>query len=42
MIRESILGKLKPLPENTLVYPGHGEETDIGHEKKFNFVMLGF
>jgi len=42
MIRDSILEKLKPLPENTKVYPGHGEETDIGHEKKYNFVMLGF
>jgi len=40
-IRKSILEKLKPLPEKTLVYPGHGEETDIGHEKKFNFIMLG-
>ena len=41
-IRESILERLKPLPENTRVYPGHGEETDVGHEKKYNFVMLGF
>jgi len=42
LIRESILGRLKELPEETLVYPGHGEETDIGHEKLFNFIMLGF
>lgn len=42
LIRESILGKLAILPENTRVYPGHGEETEIGHEKKFNFIMLGF
>jgi len=41
-IRESILGKLKVLPEDTAVYPGHGDGTDIGHEKKFNFIMLGF
>jgi len=42
LIRESILGKLKELPETTIVYPGHGETTDIAHEKKFNFIMLGF
>jgi len=24
------------LPDDTLVCPGHGEETTIGHEKKYN------
>ena len=24
------------LPENTLVFPGHGEGTTIGDEKKYN------
>ena len=28
--------KLMVLPENTLVYPGHGDTTTIGHEKAFN------
>ena len=41
-IRKSILETLKPLPEETAVYPGHGEKTEIGHEKRFNFIMLGF
>lgn len=28
--------KLMVLPEETKVYPGHSEETSIGHEKKYN------
>ena len=28
--------KLFLLPDDTLVCPGHGEETTIGHEKKYN------
>ncbi|MBE2280034.1 MAG: MBL fold metallo-hydrolase [Ignavibacteriaceae bacterium] len=32
----SIKTKLLVLPENTLVYSGHGEETTIGYEKKYN------
>jgi len=30
------LESLKKLPEDTKVYPGHGYETTIGHEKQFN------
>ncbi len=32
----SIKEKLLVLPEETEVYPGHGESTTIGHEKKYN------
>jgi len=33
---ESITVKLFSLPDATVVYPGHGPETSIGHEKRFN------
>jgi hydroxyacylglutathione hydrolase len=33
---ESIYNKLFTLPDNTVVYPGHGELTTIGHEKNYN------
>lgn len=33
---ESIKTKLLPLPDNTVVYPGHGPHTTIGSEKKAN------
>lgn len=36
MLRESIHAKLFTLPEDTLVFPGHNESTDIGYEKKYN------
>lgn len=32
----SVREKLLCLPEETMVYPGHMEETDIGHEKRYN------
>lgn len=35
-IVRSIREKLFVLPEETKVYPGHGESTTIGHEKKYN------
>ncbi len=35
-IKSSILDKLYILPDDTVVYPGHGRRTTIGHEKKNN------
>jgi hydroxyacylglutathione hydrolase len=32
----SIHARLLPLPENTLVVPGHGEETTLGQERETN------
>jgi hydroxyacylglutathione hydrolase len=32
----SIREKLYMLPDETIVYPGHGEPTTVGHEKKYN------
>jgi glyoxylase-like metal-dependent hydrolase (beta-lactamase superfamily II) len=32
----SIQTKIFTLPDNTDVYPGHGEHTTVGHEKKYN------
>lgn len=31
--------KLTELPEDTMVYSGHGEPTTIGHEKQYNPIM---
>jgi hydroxyacylglutathione hydrolase len=38
-ILRSIHEKLLTLPEDTLVIPGHGENTTIGREKQFNFFL---
>jgi len=38
---QSIQEKLFVLPDETIVYPGHGPETTIGHEKKFNPFLNG-
>lgn len=35
----SIMTKLFVLPDDTLVYPGHGESTTIGEEKELNEVL---
>ena len=33
---ESSRAKLYPLPDDTVVYPGHGPVTTTGHEKRSN------
>ncbi len=38
----SVTEKLFLLPDTTLVYPGHGDETTIGHEKKYNPFVSDF
>jgi glyoxylase-like metal-dependent hydrolase (beta-lactamase superfamily II) len=35
-ILQSIHDKLLPLPDDTMVIPGHGDNTTIGREKQFN------
>jgi hydroxyacylglutathione hydrolase len=42
VLKNSIWSKLFVLPDQTLVYPGHGPETTIGSEKVSNpFVAIG-
>ena len=38
-IIRSIHEKLMPLPDETIVIPGHGENTTIGREKQFNYFL---
>jgi glyoxylase-like metal-dependent hydrolase (beta-lactamase superfamily II) len=40
-ILRSIHEKVLPLPEETVVIPGHGESTTIGREKQFNCFLRG-
>jgi len=36
MLAESIRSQLYSLPDDTIVHPGHGPSTTIGHEKQYN------
>lgn len=38
---ESIREQLFVLPDDVIVYPGHGDSTTIGHEKKYNPFLQG-
>lgn len=38
---DSIARQLYTLPDDTVVYPGHGPQTTIGHEKKTNPFIRG-
>lgn len=40
-IYESILARLYPLPDELLVYPGHGPATTIGEERRANPFVRG-
>ena len=39
LLRKSIKEKLYTLPDETVVMCGHGSDTTIGYEKKFNFFV---
>ncbi len=39
---ESIQQKLMPLPDDTMVLPGHGPDSDIGTEKQTNYYLAGY
>lgn len=41
LLKKSIKEKLYTLPDETVVYPGHGPETTIDHEKKNNPFVKG-
>ena len=34
--KQQLINQLYKLPDNTMVYPGHGPETNIGYEKQYN------
>ena len=40
-LMKSIKEKILPLPDNTIIYPGHGPETILGEEKKSNPFITG-
>jgi len=40
-ILRSIHDKLLPLPDEAIVIPGHGQNTTIGREKRFNYFLQG-
>ena len=41
LLAKSINERLFCLPDDTVVCPGHGDDTTIGHEKKNNPYIIG-
>lgn len=41
LLLAGIRAKLWTLPDNTVVYPGHGPATTVGHEKRLNPFLAG-
>jgi hydroxyacylglutathione hydrolase len=39
ILKKSIFEKMFKLPEETVVYCGHGPETTIGKEKRTNYIL---
>ena len=39
-LSDSIRNRLMALPDGTEVYPGHGDGTTIGHERKYNYMVV--
>jgi glyoxylase-like metal-dependent hydrolase (beta-lactamase superfamily II) len=35
----SVLSRLLSLPENTVIYPGHGRTTTVGQERRENVAV---
>ena len=38
VLKKTIFDRIFTLPENTVVYPGHGPTTTIGEEKRTNYI----
>ena len=36
--KKSIKEKIFTLDDNTIIYAGHGTDTSVGFEKKYNFI----
>ncbi|MEI7677273.1 MAG: MBL fold metallo-hydrolase, partial [Bacteroidales bacterium] len=41
LLKSGIQNKLYTLPDETRVFSGHGPETSIGFEKKYNYYIQG-
>ena len=39
VLKKTILERIFTLPDNTVVYPGHGPTTTVGEEKRTNYIL---